>query len=159
MTTLSDRHAGHHDTRPPIDRVAADWGSALWLLGRILIGAIFVHSGFEKLMNLDGFAASLAKGGLPFSSEQAPVGAVVEFVGGLAIVLGLGTRYAALLMIAFTIVATLIAHRFWAAPPDQRHMQVVQFAKNVAIIGGFLLVFVTGGGHFSLERWLRKRGR
>jgi putative oxidoreductase len=155
MTDISDRP--HHDTRPFIDRIAADWGNALWLLGRILIGGIFVQSGLEKLLDLGGFAAMLAAGGVPMSSVLAPVGAVVEFVGGLAIVLGLGTRYAALALIAFTIVATLTAHRFWDYPPDQQEMQMIQFAKNVAIIGGFLFVFVTGGGHYSLERWWRKR--
>ena len=43
MATLSDRHNAHHDTRPLIDRFAADRGNALWLLGRILIGGIFVQ--------------------------------------------------------------------------------------------------------------------
>ncbi len=121
MTSLSDRGVGHHDTRPLIDHVAADWGNALWLLGRLLIGGIFVQSGLGKLMDLGGFAAMLAAGGVPMSSVLAPIGAMVEFAGGLAIV--------------------LIAH----------------FAKNVAIIGAFLVVFVTGGGHYSLERWWRKR--
>ena len=158
MATLSDRHNAHHDTRPHIDRFAADWGNALWLLGRILIGGIFVQSGFEKLMNIGGLAGSLEKGGVPFSSVFAPIGAVVEFVGGLAIVLGLGARYAALLLIVFVIVATPILHRFWDLPPEQKQGQMNHFAKNVAIIGGFLFVFVTGGGHYSLERWWRKRG-
>jgi putative oxidoreductase len=80
----------------------------------------------------------------------------VEFGGGLAIVLGLGTRYAALLMIGFVIAATLISHRFWSAPPAERAEQMIQFAKNAAIIGGFLFVFVTGGGRYSLDRWWRR---
>jgi uncharacterized membrane protein YphA (DoxX/SURF4 family) len=49
--------ANHHDSRPLIDRVAADYGNALWLVGRILIGGIFVQSGPDKLMELNGFAA------------------------------------------------------------------------------------------------------
>src|SRR6266545_635770 len=57
MTSISDRGVGHHDTRPLIDHVAADWGNALWLLGRVLIGGIFVQSGLAKLMDLGGFAA------------------------------------------------------------------------------------------------------
>ncbi len=157
MTSLSDRGVGHHDTRPLIDHVAADWGNALWLLGRVLIGGIFVQSGLGKLMDLGGFAAMLAAGGVPMSSVLAPIGAMVEFAGGLAIVLGLWTRYAALALIGFTIVATMIAHRFWDYPPDQQADQIAHFAKNVAIIGAFLVVFVTGGGHYSLERWWRKR--
>jgi putative oxidoreductase len=158
MASLSDRgFAHHHDTRPWIDQVAADWGNALWLLGRILIGAIFVQSGLGKLMDLGGFAAMLAAAGVPMSSVLAPIGAAVEFGGGLAIVFGLGTRHAALLMVAFVIVATLISHRFWDYPPAQQRGQIVNFAKNIAIIGGFLFVFVTGGGHYSLDPWWRRR--
>jgi putative oxidoreductase len=142
-----------HDTRLLIDRVAADWGNALWLFGRILIGGIFVQSGLEKLMDLSGFATLLSSSGVPMTSVLAPIGAALEFAGGLAIVLGLGTRYAALFMIAFVIAATLISHRFWASPPEERESQMIHFAKNVAIIGGFVFVFVTGGGRYSLDRW------
>jgi putative oxidoreductase len=158
MTSLSERtYNRHHDTRPWIDQIAADYGNALWLLGRIMIGIIFVQSGFAKLMDLGGFAAMLGSRGVPMAEVMAPIGASVEFCGGLAIVLGLGTRYAALLMVAFVIVATGISHRFWEYAPPQRQGQVVNFAKNVAIIGGFLFVFVTGGGHYSLDRWWRRR--
>lgn len=156
MSRTSDDVA-HHDTRPLIDQIAADWGNALWLVGRILVAAIFIQSGWGKLMDLGGFGAMLDGAGLPLSSVLAPIGAVVEFVGGLAILLGLGTRYAALALIVFTALATLIAHRFWTYPVEQQQAQMVQFTKNVAIIGGFLFVFVTGGGHYSLERWWRKR--
>jgi putative oxidoreductase len=155
---MSDVQPTRRDTRPLIDRVAADWGNVLWLVGRILIALIFVQSGWGKLTDLGGFAAMLAGGGVPMASVLAPIGAIVEFAGGIAIVLGLGTRYAAALLIAFTIVATLIAHRFWDYPADQQQVQMIQFAKNVTIIGGFLFVFVTGGGHYSLDRWWRRRG-
>jgi putative oxidoreductase len=140
-----------------IDRVPPGWGDAIVLLGRVLIGGIFVQSGFDKLMGLDAFGAGLAARGLPatLAPVLATIGASVEFFGGLAIVFGLMTRCAALLMIAFVIVATLISHRFWVFQGAERRAQTVQFAKNVAIIGGFLFLFVTGGGRYSLERWWR----
>jgi putative oxidoreductase len=161
MTSLSDRnysrhHDTRHDTRPWIDQIAADTGNALWLLGRVMIGIIFVQSGFEKLMDLGGFATMLGNRGVPMAEVLAPIGASIEFCGGLAIVLGLGARYAALLMIAFVITATGISHRFWEYPAAQQQGQFVNFVKNVAIIGGFLFVFVTGGGHYSLDRWWRR---
>ncbi len=144
--------------QPRIDRVAAVWNDTICLLGRILIGGIFVQSGFQKLMGLDAFAASLARNGIPaaIAPVLAPIGAGVEFVGGLAVVFGLMTRYAAVLMIVFVIVATLISHRFWALEGAERRAQTVQFAKNVAIIGGFLFDFVTDGGRLSLDRWRRR---
>src|SRR5262249_17089246 len=89
----------------------------LLLLGRVLLGSIFVVSGYGRLFGLAAFAASLEKNGVPYASALAPVGACVEFFGGLAIVLGIEVRAAALLMIAFGIVAPLISHRFW---PFQR---------------------------------------
>jgi putative oxidoreductase len=156
MSGMSDR-ASHVDSRPRIDQVAADWGNALWLIARVLISVIFVQSGLGKLMDLGVFSATLADAGVPMSSVLGPIAAVIEFGGGLAILLGIGTRYAALALIIFVAAATLIAHRFWAYPPEQQPVQMVQFAKNLAIIGGFLFVFVTGGGHHSLERWWRKR--
>jgi len=71
-------------------------------------------------------------------------------------VLGLMTRYAAVLMILFVIVATRISHRFWPLQGAKRRTQAVQFAKNAAIIGGFLFVFATGAGRASLDRWRRR---
>jgi putative oxidoreductase len=141
-----------------IDRMAAEWRDTMLLLGRIMIGGIFVQSGFNKLMGLDAFAAGLARQGIPAAAASmlAPIGATTEFVGGLAIVFGLMTRYAAVLMIAFVIVATLISHRFWALEGAERRTQTVQFAKNVAIIGGFFFAFITGGGRYSLDRWWRR---
>ena len=142
---------------PLIGRIPPGWGDTIVLLGRILIGGIFVQSGFDKLMGLDAFAAGLAARGLATALVPvlAPIGASVEFFGGLAIVFGLMTRCAALLMIAFVIVATLISHRFWVLQAAERRTQTVHFAKNVAIIGGFLFLFVTGGGRYSLDRWRR----
>jgi putative oxidoreductase len=144
--------------QPWIDRSAAASSDLVCLLGRILIGGIFVQSGFGKLMGLDAFAAGLARNGIPGAVAQvlAPIGAAVEFVGGLAIVFGLMTRYAAVLMILFVIVATLISHRFWVLQGTERRTQSVQFAKNAAIIGGFLFVFATGAGRVSLDRWWRR---
>jgi putative oxidoreductase len=144
---------------------AADSGVAgfalrdpLLLLGRIFIGAIFIISGYGKLMGLSAFAASLEKNGVPFASGLAVLGAAVEFFGGLAIVLGVETRYAAMLMIAFVIVATLISHRFWEyQDPAMLRAQQTNFSKNMSIIGGFLLLLAAGGGRYAIERaWRRE---
>jgi putative oxidoreductase len=144
-----------------LDRLTAGiGGDAIWLLARCFIGGIFVYSGFGKLTGLDGFAASLAKNGVPMADVMAIVGASVEFFGGLAIVLGLQTRYAALLMAAFTISATLISHRFWELQDVAAFkQQSVHFMKNLAILGAFLLLFVQGGGRFSVDGWWRRANK
>jgi putative oxidoreductase len=148
----------HSSTLPAIDRVAAGiGGDTIWLLARCFIGGIFVYSGFGKLTGLEGFAASLAKNGVPMPEVMAVIGGAVEFFGGLAIVLGLKTRYAALLMALFTISATLISHRFWEFQDAATFKgQSVHFMKNIAILGAFLLLFVQGGGRLSLDGWWRR---
>jgi putative oxidoreductase len=109
-------------------------------------------------MALGAFAASLAGRGVPASSFWAVVGATVEFVGGILIVTGLKTRYASLLMILFVIVATGISHRFWDfADAAARRSQESQFFKNLAIIGGFLVLYVAGAGRFALDAVLGRR--
>jgi putative oxidoreductase len=127
------------------------------LLGRVALGAIFVKSGIQKLLTLGVFAASLAQRGIPQSEMWAVIGATVEFVGGILIVTGLQTRCASLLMILFVIVATGISHRFWEFADAARRLQESQFFKNLSIIGGFLLLSVTGGGWISLDALLRRR--
>jgi putative oxidoreductase len=93
---------------------------------------------------------------VPYASALAPVGASVEFFGGLAIILGVEVRAAALLMIALVIVATLISHRFWELQDAARQAQQTQFSKNMSIIGGFMLLHAAGGGCFAVERLWRR---
>src|SRR2546423_301434 len=113
----------------------AKHADTLLLIGRVLMGVIFLTSGYAKLMNLDGFAASLASRGVPMSGALAILGAVVETFGGLAVIIGFQTRWAAALMILFVIVATLISHRYWEFADAARRMQQTQFMKNLTIIG------------------------
>lgn len=138
------------------DTVVGRSQDGLLLIGRVLLGGIFVQSGFAKLMALGAFAASLEKAGVPAPSVLAVIGACVEFFGGLAVVLGLATRYAAGLMILFVIAATLISHRYWEIHDAARRAQEVNFFKNVAIVGGFTLLLANGAGRFALDRLWRR---
>ena len=135
-------------------------GRFVWLLGRLLIGGLFLISGTQKLIGLDHFAASLVKNGIPdvYAAVLAPIAAGAETLGGLLIVLGLATSWASLLMIAFTICAAFVSHRFWEAPPDMAGLQQAHFMKNMMLVGAFCLLYVTGGGPCSIDRWWRDRG-
>jgi putative oxidoreductase len=147
------RRASVH--RSWVERMATDAQDPLLLIARVLLGAIFVWSGFGKLTNLGGFIGYLASQGAPAPSVLGVIGPFVEFLGGLAIVLGAWIRGAAIVMAGFTVFAALIAHRYWAAPEAQRMMQQIHFMKNLAIIGGFVALFVAGPGGFSVDglRW------
>jgi putative oxidoreductase len=133
------------------------WQNFLLLAGRVLMGSIYVQSGFGKLTGMGAFTASLANRHVPFALPLGWLGASVEFFGGLALVLGGWTRCAALALIVFTIVATAISHRYWEiAEAAARRVQQANFAKNVAIIGGLMLLVVTGAGRFSVDGWRRR---
>jgi putative oxidoreductase len=141
-----------------VDRAALHGQDTLLLLARLALAAIFIQSGFGKLTDLAGFTAGLEGRGVPLVAVLAPLGAVVEFFGGLALVLGAWTRVAAILVAGFTIAATLIAHRFWDVPAEQQVMQTIQFMKNLAIVGGLLAVLAAGGGRYGVDG-LRQRSR
>ncbi|HKS63594.1 MAG TPA: DoxX family protein [Xanthobacteraceae bacterium] len=156
--TTSDWTANRDYVAPSLANRAAG-GGVIWLVGRVVLGGLFMMSGIQKLSGIDQFAASLANNGIPV--EIAPLlawlGAAVETIGGLCIVLGLATGWASLVLIAFTIVAAFIAHRFWQAPPEARMMQTAHFEKNMMIVGAFCLLYVAGGGPYSIDRWRRLR--
>jgi putative oxidoreductase len=134
------------------------WQDFLLFLGRVLMGWIYVESGWRKLTGMDAFIASLTNRHVPYATVLGWIGAPVEFFGGLALLLGAWTRCAALAVIVFTIVATLIGHRYWEITDAAlRRMQQSHFAKNVTIIGGLVLLFVTGAGRFSVDGWRGRR--
>lgn len=147
----------HRATGTWIDRAAVDGRDLLLLAARVLMAAIFIQSGFGKLLNIGDFAGNLAGQGVPFAPAMAAVGAGVEFFGGVALLLGAWTRVVAVLLAGFTVAATLIAHRFWEAPEAARTMQTIQFMKNVAIIGGFLGIVAGGGGRFGVDGFWHRR--
>src|SRR5437016_6091575 len=89
------------------------WQNFLLLAGRVLMGWIFVESGWRKLTGMEAFTTSLTNRRVPYASVLGWIGAAAEFFGGLAILLGFWARCAALVIIVFVIVATLIGHRYW----------------------------------------------
>jgi putative oxidoreductase len=126
---------------------------AILLLARILIAALFLSACIGKLTEPAGFAAYLASDGLPNTPVLAILAGLVELVGGLSILFGFKARWGALLLVAFVIVATAIAHRFWVAADPTVHMnQQIHFMKNLAIIGGLLILYAHGPGRLSVDR-------
>jgi putative oxidoreductase len=139
------------------DGLVARWQDFLLLLGRVLLGLIFLQSGWRKLMDIPGFVATMPRRGLP--EVMGYIAPPVEFISGLLILLGLATRYSALLVLLFTIIATFSSHRYWSfADAAQQAQQQSHFMKNVSMMGGQVLLLVTGAGRFALDWLLRKRG-
>lgn len=129
---------------------SASGGAILVLLGRILISILFILAGFSKLTAIGGTAAWFGSIGLPLPTVTAVVVGLVELLGGLAILVGFQTRIAAIVIALFTVGATLVAHLDFS---DQ--MQVLMLQKNLSIVGGLLILAVTGAGALSIDA---KRG-
>jgi putative oxidoreductase len=151
--------SGHssHPLLSHADGAASSSADLLLLIGRVLLGWLFLASAWGKLMNMGGYAAYLTNLKVPNAEFWSWIGAPVEFLIGLALILGLATRYASLLCLLFLIVATALAHRYWEYPAAQVVGQYNNFLKNVAIFGGALLLFVTGAGRFSVDHTLSKQ--
>jgi putative oxidoreductase len=142
------------------DGIAASATDVLLLVGRVLLGWLFLANSAGiggKLWNPAGFAGYLKSLGVGAPELWSWISGLVEAAVGAALVLGIGTRYAALLCILFVIVATALAHRYWEYPAAQVTAQYGNFLKNLAIIGGALLVFAVGPGRFSIDHMLAKK--
>jgi putative oxidoreductase len=135
------------------DGVAAGSADVLLLIGRILLAGIFLMTVWFGSPNV-GYLTSIN-----FMSPDimSPLARVGEWVIVISLVLGLGTRYGALLGLVFVIVATIAAHRWWTYPQPAQLVQYTFLTKNVAVAGGLLVLFVTGGGRFSVDAMLAKR--
>lgn len=124
---------------------------SLALIGRVLLALMFVLSGVGKLGDIAGTAGYIASGGLPMASALAVIVGLLELLGGLAIVVGFQARWAALALGLFTLAASLLFHKFWAAPADQAFVQQLLFMKNLSVAGGMFLVAALGTGPMSID--------
>ncbi len=128
------------------------WKTFASLLGRVLLVLIFVNSGVGKIGNFEGTAQYMAKFGMPMASFFL-VGAIfLELIGSITVILGLFTRFGALLLIVFMIPTTLIFHTNFG---DQ--IQKIMFMKNVSMLGGCLVLLAYGPGRLSLDSLWREK--
>ena len=140
------------------DGLAMRTGDSFALIGRVLLGLLFLMNVWPRLTGgVGGFARYLASLGFPAPEFFAWLGTAIELVGGLALILGMATRYSSLLLLLYVIIATVTAHRYWEYQAAAQMAQYNNFIKGLAIMGGLLLLYVTGAGRFSVDGWLRKR--
>lgn len=123
----------------------------LALIGRILMALLFVPAGFGKIAGFAGAVGYSTAMGLPLPAVGVAIALVIELFGGLALLIGFRTRYAALALAVFTLVASFFFHAYWALPAEQQMMQQLMFFKNIAITGGLLAFAAFGAGAFSVD--------
>ena len=133
----------------------SNFQNPLALVGRLLLALLFLPAGLSKISGFAGTVGYIASKGMPMPTAATVIAIVVEVVAPLALIAGFGTRWAALVLAGFTLVATFIFHNFWAMPAEQVMMQQLMFFKNIAVVGGLLMLAAHGAGAWSMDA---KRG-
>ena len=126
------------------------------LLARACIAPLFLYSGVGKILAFSATAGRLYGGADGFGRFLAGGAIAVELGCGVALLLGLFARSAAIALVFFTIAATLMFHNFWAAPEAQVTVQTINFLKNVGLVGALALIATLGAGSLSMDAVLRR---
>ncbi|MDF7662161.1 DoxX family protein [Erwiniaceae bacterium L1_54_6] len=122
------------------------------LIARVALMVLFIIFGWQKLTAFSYTAGYMQSLGLPLPSVAAAVAVIAEFGFGVLIALGFFTRPLALLMAVYTLVTSFIGHPYWHMTGMDQYANMINFYKNISIIGGLLLLALIGPGRFSLDR-------
>jgi putative oxidoreductase len=149
--------SGSHSLISRLDEFATNSANVLILIGRILLAWVFVGSAYGAIANFGGSVGYFRSLNVPAPELFTTTAVALEVLMSAGLILGIGTRYCAILVLLFVLIATAIAHRYWEYPAGPQQIgQYNNFLKNISIMGGALLIFVTGGGRFSVDRKLAR---
>lgn len=126
------------------------------LLARVLLVILFLIFGWAKITGFGGTVSYMAQSGLPVPALAAIVAIIFEFFFGLAILFGVLTRPIALLLAVYTLLTAFIGHRYWTMTGMAQFEAEINFYKNISIMGGFFLLYVTGPGRYSIDARLSR---
>jgi putative oxidoreductase len=126
-------------------------GGAVPLLGRILVSVVFILGGVGKIAGFSMEEEMVAAKHLPLPAVALGVALLIELVGGLAILLGLFTRFTAWILFLYLIPVTFLFHNFWALGGMDRIDNMIHFEKNLAIMGALLYLATFGAGGLSID--------
>jgi putative oxidoreductase len=129
-----------------IDAKAASYRDIALVVGRVLVGLLFLIAAYNKIKGYDGSVAYFTRLGLPAASITVLLVILFELVAGIALMVGYQTRIAALAIAVFVVLAALAAHTNVADGNQLNHL-----LKNLAIAGGCLALFASGGGSYSMD--------
>ena len=126
----------------------------LILAARLLLATLFLIFGWRKLKDYPGTVSQIAQLGGPMPRLAAAVAIFMELPVALAVAVGAFTRLSAFLLLLYTLGTALIGHRYWTMTGADYVDRMDSFYKNLSIMGGFLLLYVTGPGKYSIDRLL-----
>ena len=158
MATLAERlvYGRPVDAEREYDEIRVARRPLTVLIGRIFLGAIFLLSGIMKFADSEKAAGYLQAQGVPYAHVLLVIAATAEVLGALAIITGFLGRLGALGLFLYLIPVTLVFHGFWNFTGQEQVTQVANFMKNLAIMGGLLVLFAYGPGRYSLDAPMRR---
>ena len=128
------------------------------LAARILLALLFLTFGWQKLLDYSGTVQYMIHVGAPFPPLATVIAIIMEFFVSIAIILGVATRPLAALLALYTLGTALIGHRYWSMVGMARMENEINFYKNISIIGGLLVLYVTGAGRYAIDSVWRGHG-
>jgi putative oxidoreductase len=123
----------------------------LILAARLLLATLFLIFGWRKLRDYSGTVNQMAQLGVPMPVLAAGVATFMELPVAFAVAVGVFTRPSALLLFLYTLGTALIGHRYWTMTGADQVDSMDSFYKNLSIMGGFLLLYITGAGKYSID--------
>jgi putative oxidoreductase len=127
------------------------------LLSRVLLVLLYLIFGLQKLVGFAGTVTYMASTGLPAPEIAAVASILIELGFGIAIALGWRTRPLALWMALYALATAFIGHRYWMLRGPEHFENMINFYKNMSIVGGSLLLALTGPGKYSLDNRMKER--
>jgi putative oxidoreductase len=121
------------------------------LAARLLLGALFLIFGWRKLRDRSGTVSQMMQLGIPVPPLAAAVSTFMELPVAFAVAVGAFARLAALGMALYTVGTAFFGHRYWTVAAADRVDSMDGFYKDLSIVGGFLLLYVTGAGKYSID--------
>jgi putative oxidoreductase len=127
-------------------------GDAVILAARLFLAALFLIFGVRKVEDYPGTVRQMVDDGVAAPVLAAFIAIFMELAVASAVAVGAFTRAAAALMFFYTLGTSLIEHRYWTMSAGTHRVESMEaFYKNLGIMGGFALLFVTGGGRYSVD--------
>jgi putative oxidoreductase len=141
------------EPRTPVRRQVERWAP---LIGRTLLAAIFLVAGLSKIADFWTTVGYMQAHGVPAAELLAVLAIGIEIGAGIALLLGGATRLSAIVLLLYMIPVTLIFHAFWAYAGAEQRTQLINFLKNLAIMGGLTYIATYGAGLLALDARRRR---
>jgi putative oxidoreductase len=131
--------------------MANDINDGIILAARLLLAALFLIFGWRKLTDYPGTVSRMIQDGAPMPVLSTYVAIFMELPVAFAVAVGAFTRPLAMLLALYTLGTALIAHHYWTMKGPDKVDNMESFYKNLSIMGGLLLLYITGAGKYSID--------